>query len=146
MVECAWSAELMVDRTIDGRVYHWVCSVVLMVECEVVVGHTIHFTTRCWMRASRNRFQPVGAAGAPSESRNQFRPAGATSSGRPEWWVGARKHKPLRPVGAASSGRVMNLPWLDHTGKEANIIAFLNDATSYPFRFYRIHRMPSAAI
>ena len=22
MVECAWSAELMVDRTIDGRVYH----------------------------------------------------------------------------------------------------------------------------
>ena len=59
------------------------------------------------MTASRNRFRPVGAAGALDRSRNQIRPAGAMSSGRPERSVGARKHKRLRPVGAASSGRVV---------------------------------------
>ena len=99
--------------------------------------------TRSRVRASRNRFRPVGAAGALGRSRNQIRLAGATSSGRPERSVGTRKHKRPRPVGAASSGRPersvgarkhkrlrratvgsvwpgsgrvgLNLPWLDPT-------------------------------
>ena len=66
---------------------------------------SLHAPTRSRVRTSRNRFRPVDSAGALGRSRNQIRPAGATSSGRHEWWVGARKHKRLRPVSAAISSR-----------------------------------------
>ena len=80
----------------------------LLNEVSSSVGSydSFHDPTRSRVRASRNRFRPVGAAGALGQSRKQIRPVGATGSGRPERSVGARKHKRLRPVGATRSGRV----------------------------------------